>query len=73
MKVGSLASRYIAVSSRLRVAVIVRDCGSYAKVSYKGRGVREAAGEGTGDVPSSDAPAPPDPADVPLDRFFIRF
>ena len=40
---------------------------------YKGRGGREAAGEGTGDAPSSDAPAPPDPADVPLDRFFIRF
>ena len=40
---------------------------------YKGRGGREAAGEGTGDAPPSDAPAPPDPADVPLDRFFIRF
>ena len=23
--------------------------------------------------PPSDAPAPQDPADVPLDRFFIRF
>ena len=40
---------------------------------YKGRGGREAAREGTGDAPPSDAPASPDPADVPLDRFFIRF
>ena len=40
---------------------------------YKGRGRREAAGEGTGDAPPNDAPAPADPADVPLDRFFIRF
>ncbi len=40
---------------------------------YKGRGRREAAGEGTGGAPPTDAPAPPDPADVPLDRFFIRF
>ena len=79
-----------------------RRCGGYAKVSYKGRGCREAAGEGTGDAPPDDdgadddnddgaaprnrhsgvgrnpegagaAPASPDPADVPLDRFFIRF
>jgi len=34
---------------------------------------REAAGEGTGDAPPTDAPAPTDPADVPLDRFFTRF
>ena len=62
---------------------------------YKGRGGREAAGEGTGDAPPDDdgtdadinrhsgvgrnpegageAPAPLDPADIPLDRFFIRF
>ena len=46
---------------------------SYAKVSYKGRGRREAAGEGTGDAPPTDAPASTDPVDVPLDRFFILF
>ena len=40
---------------------------------YKGRGGREAAGEGTGDASPMDAPPPTDPADVPLDRFFIRF
>ena len=67
---------------------------------YKGRGGREAAGEGTGDAlpddnaaydgdgaaphdrhsgvgrnpeGAGDAPAPQNPADVPLDRHFIRF
>ena len=68
---------------------------------YKGRGRREAAGEGTGDAPPDDAPAydgedgaaphnrhsgvgrnsegagaspaPHNPADVLLDRHFIRF
>ena len=66
---------------------------------YKGRGGREAAGEGTGNAPpadgahaavgaaphnrhsgvdrnpegAGDAPAPQNPADVPLDRHFIRF
>ncbi len=63
---------------------------------YKGRGRREAAGEGTGDAPPTDgapngadinrhsgvgrnpegagaSPAPQNPADIPLDRHFIRF
>ncbi len=62
---------------------------------YKGRGRREAAGEGTGDAGdgaddgaaphdrhsgvgrnpegAGASPAPQNPADVPLDRFFIRF
>ncbi len=45
----------------------------YAKVSYKGEDAANAAGEGAGDAPPTDASAPPNPADVPLDKFFIRF
>ncbi len=39
--------------------------GAGSSSPYKGRGGREAAGEGTGDAPPPDAPAPPDHADVP--------
>ena len=83
------------------------NAGAGSPSPYKGRGGREAAGEGTGDAGdgaddddaydaeraayaagadinrhsgvgrnpegAGEAPAPPDPADVPLDRFFIRF
>ncbi len=73
--------RDLCITSRHRAGApqftpnIKRNCRlklSYAKVSYKGRGRREAAGEGTGDA-SDASPAPQNPADVPLDRHFIRF
>ena len=74
------------------------NAGAESPSPYKGRGGREAAGEGAGGAPPDDdgdddgaaphdrhsgvgrnpegageAPAPQNPADVPLDRFFIRF
>ena len=71
------------------------NAGAGSPSPYKVRGRREAAGEGTGDAPPTDAPdgadinrhsgvgrnpegagaspAPQNPADIPLDRHFIRF
>ena len=67
-------SRSTLVLLGVLICIIAEVSPMYSDFCYLcSRSVPEAAREGTGDAPPSDAPAPADPADIPLDRFFIRF